>query len=107
MGLRHPRIYIFPRGLWNKNTKPMTRAPRAAMMGDRKNSRQDAKNAKSGIRKFQNSSWRSWRLGERFFCSAFQSYLISYTKLMVVRVSVFSKPGGGKIRGQSGTATYG
>jgi hypothetical protein len=54
MGLRHPPIYIFPRGLWNKNTKPMTRAPRAAMMArqigvDRDNSRQDAKNAKSGL----------------------------------------------------------
>ena len=32
-GVASPPIYIFSRGLWNKNTKPVTRPRRAAMMG--------------------------------------------------------------------------
>jgi hypothetical protein len=58
MGLRHPPIYIFSRGLWNKNTKPMTPPRRAAMMALQVSGaigmtlaktprRQDAKSAKS------------------------------------------------------------
>jgi CubicO group peptidase (beta-lactamase class C family) len=32
MESRHPPIYIYSRGLWNKNTKPVTQRARAAMM---------------------------------------------------------------------------